>query len=211
VAELDTLNSALGILFDRLREARRLFEQEGDEGRAGTFTALGALWMFIVLFKTPFSDGLHVPILRLQDALVMLEQNRVLPILKPILRGGRPASSHAHLSLKGHAAGAVQLLLQTGMSRPDAHRLVAKCLTQLAVRPEGRSRIVTPTTVRNWCAELSSDVGRRGTAAMMYDRMFNRAEQERFSALPRDQARQCALEVLAAWVRALFPDLRKSN
>ena len=153
VTELDTLNSALRFLFERLREARRLFEQEGDDGRAGAFTALAASWMFIVLFRTPYSEGLQVPILRLQDALAMLEENSVLPILKPVPRIGRPASSHVHASLKGQAAGTVQLLVHTGMARSDAHRLVAKKLTRLGVRPERRSLIVTATTVRNWCAE----------------------------------------------------------
>jgi hypothetical protein len=43
------------------REARRLFDQEGDNGRTGAFTALAAAWMFIVLFKEPLAESLQVP------------------------------------------------------------------------------------------------------------------------------------------------------
>ena len=46
---------------------------------------------------------------------------------------------------------------------------------------------------------------------MTYDVVLTRAEQERFSAWPRDKARRFALELLVAWVAATFPDLRKST
>jgi hypothetical protein len=45
--ELDALNSALESLFTKLREAKTQFEQDGDNGRLGAFTALGAFWKFI--------------------------------------------------------------------------------------------------------------------------------------------------------------------
>src|SRR5262249_62434863 len=50
-ANLSTLNSALGFLFNRLREARKQFEQEVDNGRQGACTALSAFWQFITLFE----------------------------------------------------------------------------------------------------------------------------------------------------------------
>ena len=53
-----------------------------------------------------------MPIVRLQDALAGLEQNRREPILKPIPRSGRAPSSGAYASLKGHAAATVQLLVK---------------------------------------------------------------------------------------------------
>src|SRR6516162_6864935 len=61
-ADLSTLNSALGFLFNRLREG-------ADNGRQGVCTALSAFWQFITLFEKPLEETLHVPILRLQDAL----------------------------------------------------------------------------------------------------------------------------------------------
>src|SRR5262245_18481059 len=81
-ANLRTLNEGLRFLFARLREARRQFESEGDDGRLGAFTALAATWMFINLFKEPFAEDLQVPILHLQQALALLENNVVLPIFK---------------------------------------------------------------------------------------------------------------------------------
>ena len=75
-ADLEKLNLALGFLFSQLREARAQFEQKGDNGRLGACNALGALWQFITLFRAPYAQSLQVPILRLQDALASLEQNR---------------------------------------------------------------------------------------------------------------------------------------
>src|SRR5262249_25366723 len=109
---LETLNRGLSFLFALLRDARSRFEQEGDGGRSGAFTALGAIWMFIALFQKPYAEGLQVPILRLQDALASLDENRVLPILKPAPRAGRSKSSQAYLALKGHAVGTVERLRQ---------------------------------------------------------------------------------------------------
>ena len=56
-SDLYDLNLALGFLFALLRQARRLYDKEGDNGRAAAFTALGALWQFLVLFKGPCVDG----------------------------------------------------------------------------------------------------------------------------------------------------------
>jgi hypothetical protein len=208
-AELSTLNSALDVLFDRLREARTQFEREGDNGRRGAFTAVSAFRMFITLFRAPCQEDLSVPILRLEDALWGLDVNRVDPIVRPVRRSGRAPSSHAYASMKGHAAATVQRLLLAGLGRPEAHQEVATQLAQLGVRPERRSGTVKATTVKNWCDEVSSDVGRHSTAALMYDEMLKPTELDRFLALPKDEARRFALQSLAARVRSLFPELQK--
>jgi len=209
--DLSTLNSALGFLFGRLREARVEFEQEGEGGRRGIVNALGACWTFITLFKTPLAESLHVPILRLHEALAMLGQGRTEPMLKAVRRRGRAPSGPAYAGLKGHAVATVQLLiLHAGLARDDAHRAVATQLSRLCVRPERGSGTVTATTVRNWRNEVSSDVGRHDTAAMMYDYKLAHG-QEMLSALPKDQARQRALQELAGWVQLIFPELRKPS
>jgi hypothetical protein len=129
--ELDALNSALESLFTKLREAKTQFEQDGDNGRLGAFTALGAFWKFITLFRTPYIESLQVPILRLQDALAKLEENRVEPILQPVRRprGGRPPSSSAYASLKGQSVATVELLQEMGLERSAAGLAVAKELS----------------------------------------------------------------------------------
>ena len=209
--QLETLNEALRILFDRLREARRQFEEEDDHGRTGAFTALGGLWQFIVLFEEGKAGTLEVPLLRLQDALVSLDAGSVQPIVEKQKRrlGGRPPSSHGYMALKGHVAGTVKQLVNAGLSRNDAHQRVAKQLKQLGVRSERGPGHVTATTVRNWCDEVSVDVNRQGTAAMMHDSMFTELEQQRLSSLSHTEARRFASASLSAWTLSIFPELKK--
>jgi hypothetical protein len=134
-SDLETLNVGLGFLFARLREARQQYDEGADSDRAASITALGAMWQFIMLFKFPLAELLHLPILKLQDALAMLDQNNVLPILKPVARPGRAHSSHAYAALQGNAAGAVMRLLKTGLNPDQARTLVAKELAKMGVRP----------------------------------------------------------------------------
>jgi hypothetical protein len=205
--DLDTLNAGLRFLFDDLRSAQRLYQEQGDSGRAGACAALGAIWRFLMLFRGPLAETLHVPILNLHASLQALDNGLVKPILKPVPRRGRAPSDDARAALKGCVAGTVQRLLRTGLSRQDANVAVAKQLTRLGVRPErGSAGEVSVNTVRHWCEEVAIDVGRYGTAATMYDSMFSRAEVDRFSALPLDQARSHALDSLARFVQAIFPE-----
>jgi hypothetical protein len=203
--DLSTLNSAIGFLFRQLRLARAQFEREGDDaGRDAAYTALGAFHMFVTLFRKTRDEALHVPIVRLQDGLLGLQQGRIDAMLRPTRHPGRAHSSQTYLALKGLAAATVQLLLQTGLAPRDAHRAVAKQLAQLDIRAERGSGAVTATTVRNWYVEVSSDVGRRGAAALMWDDILAFEKQE--GSLPEDVVRRIALEHLATWVRDRFPD-----
>ena len=95
-SDLETLNLGLGHLFVWLREARQQYNEDQDGGRIAAYTTLGALMQFIMLFNLPLAEYLHRPILKLLDALVALDQNNVLPILKPVARSGRSASNPAH-------------------------------------------------------------------------------------------------------------------
>jgi hypothetical protein len=205
------LNAALNFLFAHLREARRQFEQEGDAGRSGAYTALGALWQFIVLFEKANSETLQTPILRLQDALVSLDNNSVLPIVARTRRRGRGGSSQTHLALKGHVAGTVRRLVNLGVRQPDAQQKVAALLQRLGARAERGPGHVTAATVRNWCNEVASDVSRKGTAALVYDDLFSDAEEQRFVTLSNAEARDFALACLTNWVQWLFPELRKAT
>jgi hypothetical protein len=209
-ANLDTLNTALSFFFALLRLARRQFDEKGDASRAAAFTALGAYWMFVAVFKQPLAESLQVPILRLLDAVAALENGTVSPLVTPIRHRGRTRSSNAHATLRGHAAGTVKRLVDKGTSRSEAHRRVAKVLANLGVRPERGSGAVTPSTVKNWCNEVSVDVGRHGVAAQMYDSMYARAEeQQRYAAMSKDDAQRFALDAMASWVQAVFPELQK--
>ena len=205
-SDLETLNLGLGFLFARLREAQK-YHDEADGGRAAAATALGAMWQFIVLFKSPLTELLHVPILKLQDALAALGQNNVLSILKPVPRPGRAPSSDAYAALQGHAAGTVMRLRKTGLDPKQAYALVAKDLAKLGVRPQRGTNAITANTVRHWCDEVASDVGRHGTAATVYDPMFTAEEDTRFDALPPAKAQLFALASLRQFVQENFPPL----
>src|SRR5262245_6986226 len=204
-SDLDTLNSGLRFLFADPRCAQRLYREEGDNGRVGASAALGAIWRFVMLFKGPLAETLHVPILNLHASLQALDNNLVEPILKPVSHSGRAPSSDARDALKGCVAGTVERLLRTGLRRKDANLAVAKQLKWLGVRPERGRGEVTDDTVRHWCEEVAIDVGQHGTAAMMYHSMFTSAEVDKFSALPLDQARTDALNSLAGFVQTIFP------
>ena len=229
-ADLRTLNSGLGFLFDRLRQAQARFEQEGereqaederdashelddqrasDIDRQSFFSALGAFWSFITLFRGPLAENLHAPILRLQNALLMLDRGQTDPILEPARRSGRGFSSEAHASLRANAAVTVRLLQQAGLTRDDAHTAVASELRRLGVRSERGSGTVKATTVRNWCDEVAR-AGRDATVSRMYEHKFAR-QQAMLSEIPKDQVRQSALDELAYWIGKLFPELRKAT
>jgi hypothetical protein len=91
------------------------------------------------------------------------------------------------------------------MSTSDAHRLVAKELGKLGLKPERGSGDLKATTVRHWCDEVASEVSRTGVAGDVYDRMFTEDEVKRFKALDSDQARKdLALASLAAFVREVI-------
>lgn len=202
---LDTLNSALTFVFALLREAKRQFHEEGDAGRLAAFTAVGALSQFAALFEKPHLETFDAPITTLMTALAALDCNSVLPIVRPTPRSGRAPSSHAHLALKGHSAAAVRRLVNSGLNRQQAHKSVARELQRLKVRAERGSGDLTPTTVRNWCNEVSSDVGRQGTAAIIHDTTLTDASERQLAELlrngDRSQARQFALEALCRWVQ----------
>jgi hypothetical protein len=207
--DLETLNAGLRFLFGDLRTASALFHHSKNHGRDGAIKAVGAAWRLVALFKQPHAELLPLPLVELQDALTALDNNNVVPILKPIRRKGRAVSSGARAALKGRGAGAVAQLMEAGLSRQEACTRVATLLVKLGVRPERGSGQVTATTVRHWFDEVAADVGRRGEAAIVYHDIFTAEERERFSKLPSDQARRShALASLTAFVLAVFPELR---
>jgi hypothetical protein len=208
--DLDTLNSALRYLFIFLREASRQFYEEGDDGRSAAFYALAAYWMFVTAFRPALSENLQVPILTLQEALAGLNTNAVAPILKPTPRRGRSPSSVKHAVMKGHAAATVTILMEIGFGRDEALSEVAKLLARIGIRPERGSGVVKAVTVRNWCNEVSSDVGRHSEAARQYDLWISRPEEhEKNSEMSKEARGRHALAVLAQWVQSVFPSEKK--
>jgi hypothetical protein len=210
-AELPKLNRALRLLFGDLRHASQLFRECGDGGREGAVVALGAVWRFVVLFDRPFSESLHVPLLRLQDALMALENNQVDPVVRAVRRRGRSASSVRQVALRANAAGAVRRLCEAGVERANAYRQVAKLLNELGVKAERGSKDLSATTIRHWCNKVAEDVSRSGDAARVYDSMFSPDEIDRFARLSNNQAQKHALDSLAGFVETIFPELARPS
>jgi hypothetical protein len=206
--DLATLNTGLTFLFALLRRARRQYDEEADGGRHAAFTALGAMWPFVALFNSTQAESLLPPVIKLMEALAALDQNNVMPILKPVARRGRAPASHGYASLQGHVAGTVIRLRNSGLPPNKAHKLVAEELTRLGARSGRGKGVITAHTVRHWCDDVASDVGRLGAAAMMYDLMFKDEENRKFQALPLAKAKRMAITSLQRYVYEIFPELR---
>jgi hypothetical protein len=200
--DLETLNSGLRFLFAHLRDARQQFENEPDGGRSAAITALGGVWRFILLFKEPRAECLHMPVLDLQGALAALSENLVLPILKPVPRSGRAPSSHVHAAVIGWAAGAVQRLMRKGFSRTESCKAVAAQLRKDGVQPERGAGKVTADTVRHWCANVASDIGGHELPARLCRLNLSETEDSD-STSPRDDVRRDVLASLSACVREI--------
>jgi hypothetical protein len=211
-SDLDTLNSALRYLFIFLREASRQFHEEGDDGRSAAFYALTAYWMFVTAFQPALSENLQLPILNLQEALA--NTNAVAPIFKPTPRRGRSPSSVKRAVMRGHAAATVTILKEIGFGRDEALTEVAKVLAQIGIRPERGTGVLKAGTVRSWCNEVSSDVGRHGEAARQYDLWIKKydlwiKEPKKNSEKSKKARGRHWLAVLAKWVRSVFPQRKK--
>jgi hypothetical protein len=182
-SELQILNSALRSLFASLREIRPLYQNaDAEDRRRAICVALIFYCRFIQLFRKPLEERLDVPILHLIDALAGLNDNLVLPILQSIPKEGRSKSSGVHNALKGLVAATVTYLCENRFRTADAHKALAQWLNTLGVRSERGSGDITPNTVRNWCAEVSS-LGKTSTAtaAIMCNKMLAESERKRLA------------------------------
>jgi hypothetical protein len=74
------------------------------------------LWRFLMLFEKPLAELLYLPLLNLQGALHDLDQNTVVPLLRPVPRTGRSVSTNAGQAIRGAVAGAVRYLVELGLT-----------------------------------------------------------------------------------------------
>jgi hypothetical protein len=211
-SELQILNSALRSLFAPLREIRPLYQNAEtiEDRRRAICVALAFYCRFIQLFRKPLEEGLYVPILHLNDALVALNDNLVLPILQPIPKKGRSESSDVHNALKGLVAATVTYLCENGFRTPDAHKALAQWLNKLGVRSERGSGDITPGTVRYWCAEVSK-LGETSTAtaAIMRNKMLAESERKRLAAAAKNATpKYAARNRLISWVHRHYAALK---
>jgi hypothetical protein len=103
---LEILNHALAILFEQLRDAKALFESSRNSGRARSLRCV-PYGCFLRDFAQ-HGKGFTSPLLDLASALMALNANNVVPLLKPSPRSGRAYDSPMRQALVGFAAGAVE-------------------------------------------------------------------------------------------------------
>jgi hypothetical protein len=201
-SELQILNSALSFLFASLREVRQLYQKPEADRRHAIRVALAFYCRFIQLFQKPLEEGLDIPILHLNDALGGLDNNLVSPILQAFPKIGRSKSSDAHNALKGLVAATATYLCENDFSTEDSRKLLAQWLNKLGVRSERGSGDITPRTVRNWCAEVSS-LGKTSTAtaAIMCNKMLAESERKRLAETAKKATpKYAARNRLILWV-----------
>src|SRR5262249_39284553 len=115
-------------------------------------------------------DGLLTPLSRLLDALWALDNNNVLPLLRPTPGKGPPPADNCYNSMKGSAVFTVMRLIALGTTAPEARKAVANTLRKVGVKrlrtgANGGTRELTERTIRGWQEEVSADVGVRKWAA----------------------------------------------
>jgi hypothetical protein len=197
-SDLLRLNEGLAYLFHELDRATELHRSDPNAGREGVIHSVETAVKFLSLFAPVISSVLHAPLGVLLDALMSLDDGRVLPVLKPAKKTGRSRASALRMSLIGGAAFTVKRLTETGMQAPAARKAVADTLRAVGVKP-ARGGVITAQTVRGWCAEVSADVGRRSEAAKTYDLLM--AEPMGYTTtneLPASQVRKVLVDRLAA-------------
>jgi hypothetical protein len=221
-ADLEALNRALAALFGELRFARKRPPGKTD-GRLAAVVALSAAWRFLVSFELVLQEGLHVPLLNLNSALLALNENNVEPILKPTKRIGRAISSPRYYALIGNAVGAAQQLELTRLRPAQANKAIANKLSALDIKPTRGKNDVTAGTVRRWreridevrpflklpsqklVQQLSAEQSGWVNAALIAEDMLSDKSRTKIQALAPATARRFVLAVLDASVTAIGP------
>jgi hypothetical protein len=156
---------ALNFLCEGLKEAKQRFQAGQDGGRDGAIHALEMVLKFLGLFEPVRAAALHAPLARLFTDLMALDDGEVSPLLAPRKRSGRARANPAYDALKGAVVFTVQRLAATGLTQPEARRIVADEMARLGVRPARKgsnlgSGRFSERTLRKW----QDDIGINETA-----------------------------------------------
>jgi hypothetical protein len=142
--DLPRLNEALAYLFQELGRAKELFQ---NSGREGAIHSVETVTKFLSLFDPVISLSLHAPLAVLFDALMSLDDGKVLPLLKAAKKTGRSRATASRVSLMGTAAFTIKRRTETGMPASAAYTAVARALEVAGVKPaRGRAGRITART-----------------------------------------------------------------
>jgi hypothetical protein len=198
-----SLNIALRHLWVELREAQSEFAKGNHLD--GAYLALLAMSAFLSLFGPVKQEGLSAPLAALESALWALDEGVVEPILKPARRAGsgRARSSVPHQELKGAAVYVAQRLHRLGFEQKKARTIVAAELRSIGVKPDRGSGVITARTIRGWCDEVASDVGRHGVAAQRCYALLSHPANKALENMPPEAAKTWLQSRLKFFVTAI--------
>jgi hypothetical protein len=195
--EIKSISEVVVPFLDRLREANRLFVEGKDAGRSAAIAALVAVTDFLRLF--PGATDHQQPFGLLISALLSLDDNNVLPLLKPRRRRGRPYDSAAREIAKAWVVATARWLQEAGVEREVSYSRVAQTCRKAGLKPgRGREPQVTGLTVRHWREEIDADFSRHSNAARTFDRL---------AQPPLPSAGNDGLEIVS---RAFLDELRRA-
>jgi hypothetical protein len=192
------VDAALDTLFAGLREAKRQFETGTDAGRAGAVHAVETCMKFLSVFQPVLDAGLNAPLLAINNALLALDDGKVLPIIAPETRRGRRPDSAMRNSLKGGVIFTVDRLQRTGLAPRDAMRRVVSVL-----RKEGfasAERMVDLITVRGWAQAMAREPD--GEAAQTYNGLVAKIPLTDYRGRDVESVRRAYLAELADIIRS---------
>jgi hypothetical protein len=166
------LAEALQILWRELREAKQRFQSGQDAGRDGAIHALETIVKFLGLFDTVRDEALHAPLARLSSDLMSLDDGTASAMLTPRRRRGRARASSFYDATKGVAVFTVQRVAATGITYPNARRMVATKLAEIGVRPARKGSDkgtgeFSERTLRKWQDDVAMNETARDTLTLL--------------------------------------------
>lgn len=164
---LPKLNALLSQVEQGLRVAQRSYKTGEHGGRAGACGALLTVQMMLGHFAMFDGKDLTTPLEALFNALVALNNNNQLPMLKPIPKPGSPLPSHIRTMVEGLAIATVERLLEVGQPLDVACKMVADILVQHGVKGLKSKDVISARTVKNWKQRAAEDVAMQSLLANM--------------------------------------------
>jgi hypothetical protein len=186
--ETQQITDTFNYLYHGLKEAQSRFVQPEAEygGRDSAIHALEFVLKFFDALKRMgiypliVQDGVHAPLARLYDDLMSLDNGMVSPMLSPRKKRGRARASSLYDGMKAVAVFTVRHLAATGLSHPEARKVVARKLAKLGMRParggyEDGTGQFSERTLRKWQEDIGIVKTATGVLSKLEDAYLDEA------------------------------------
>lgn len=165
--DLPKLNALLDQVEQGLKAAQRSYMTGEYAGRTGACAALLTVQMLLGHFEMFDGRDLTTPLEALFNALIALNNNNQLPILKPIAKPGSPPPSQIRTLIEGLAVATVDRLLELDQPLDVACKMVADILVQYGVKALKSKKVISERTIKNWKQRAAEDVAMQTMLANM--------------------------------------------